>query len=361
MTEVYNFAAGPAVLPASVIKQMQAELPSFKDSGMSVLEISHRSSLYEEMFHQAKSDLRKLMKIPDTYEILFQQGGATLQFTATALNLATKQKRIGLIDSGHWSQRAGQEAQLVGVEVDPVASGQASGYTELPYQLNLTGAYDYLHITTNNTIEGTMYRRLPATEGNLLVGDMSSNILGQSYDVNDFGLIYAGAQKNIGPAGLTIVIVKKDLLGQAQALPAMLDYSKQAKKDSALNTPPVFAIYAAGLVFKWLLDLGGVAAMQERNEKKAALLYDYLDNSTLFKPAVTKVSDRSTTNVPFVTGDEALDARFIKEATAQGLLNLKGHRLVRGMRASLYNAFPYEGVEALVTFMEKFAKTVGEK
>ena len=361
VTEVYNFSAGPAVLPATVIKQIQNDLPSFQASGMSILEISHRSSLYEEMFLQAKHDLRKLMEIPDNYEILFQQGGATLQFTATALNLATKHHRIGLIDSGHWAQRAGQEAKLVGVEVATVATGIDSNYTCLPHELNFERDYDYLHITTNNTIEGTMYRDLPAMAGNVLVGDMSSNILGQQYDVSDFGLIYAGAQKNIGPAGLTIVIVRKDLLGKANDLPAMLDYTKQAKKNSSLNTPPVFAIYAASLVFKWLLDLGGVKVMQALNEKKAQLLYDFLDNSRLFKPAVTIKSDRSITNIPFVTGNSNLDARFISEATQKGLLNLKGHRLVGGMRASLYNAFPYEGVQALVDFMAKFEQTVGAK
>lgn len=360
VTRIYNFAAGPAVLPTSVIKKVQSELLSFQNSGMSVLEISHRSSLYTDMVQEAEADLRTLMDIPANYDVLFQQGGATLQFTAVPLNLANKANCIGLIDSGHWSQRAAEEAKLVGKEINIIASGENSDYTQLPQEIALNQKYDYVHITTNNTIEGTMYCQLPDVENNLLVGDMSSNILGQKYNIRDFGLVYAGAQKNIGPAGLTVVIVRHDLIGQVSGLPSMLDYAKQVAKKSALNTPPVFAIYTAGLVFKWLLELGGVDAIQKLNEQKAQVLYDYLDNSKLFKAAVAKKTDRSTTNIPFVTGDAALDARFVAQATENGLLNLKGHRLVGGMRASLYNAFPLEGVQELVRFMEQFEQTVGD-
>lgn len=363
MTKVYNFSAGPAVLPKEVIKKAQDELTSFKGSQMSVMEISHRSSLYTEMFQKAEEDLRYLMEIPDDYDILFQQGGATLQFTAVPLNLANNYRRIGYIDTGHWSQRAYQEAELLHkFDVDVVASSKDSNYTELVHQVELENKnYDYVHLTTNNTIEGTMYRDLPSgLAGQTIVADMSSNILGQKYNVDDFGLIYAGAQKNIGIAGLTVVIVKRDLIGKVSNLPSMLDYKKQADKQSALNTPPVFAIYMAGLVFEWLKEQDGVAAMQALNEEKSQLLYEYLDNSTLFSSPV-KREDRSLTNIPFVTGNKKLDEKFIAEATSAGLLNLKGHRLVGGMRASLYNAFELEGVKVLVDFMKEFElKNKGE-
>lgn len=354
MTKVYNFSAGPAVLPAPVIKQVQAELPSYHGSGMSILEMSHRSSLYEDLAAQAEANLRDLMAIPDNYDVLFLQGGGTLQFTMAPLNLARHYHRLGIVDSGHWADRAKEEADLLpGIEADVVALSKDEHYTALPTDYHLTGDYDYIHLTLNNTIEGTMYRQLPHLPGQVLVGDMSSNILAQRYQVKDFGMIYAGAQKNIGPAGLTVVIVNHDLLDENQNLPAMLDYVKQAKKHSALNTPPVFAIYVAGLVFKWVQDQGGVDALQKRNEEKAKLLYDYLDNSDLFK-ATAKPADRSITNVPFVTGNEKLDQEFVQKATAAGLLNVKGHRSVGGMRASLYNAMPKAGVEALVEFMKQF-------
>lgn len=354
MTKVYNFSAGPAVLPAPVIKQVQAELPSYHGSGMSILEMSHRSSLYEELAAAAEANLRDLMKIPDDYDVLFLQGGGTLQFTMAPLNLARHYHRIGVVDSGHWAVRAKEEAELLPkMTAEVVATSQEQNYAALPSAYHLSGDYDYIHLTLNNTIEGTMYRQLPQLDGQVLVGDMSSNILAQRYRVADFGMIYAGAQKNIGPAGLTVVIVRHDLLDEKQKLPAMLDYVKQAKKKSALNTPPVFAIYVAGLVFQWVQDQGGVDAMQQRNEEKAQLLYDFLDNSKLFHPTA-KASDRSTTNVPFVTGDAQLDQQFIQAATAAGLLNLKGHRSVGGMRASLYNAMPEAGVEALVNFMKQF-------
>lgn len=358
VTEIYNFSAGPAVMPKSVVKKIQAELPSYKGSGMSIMEISHRSSLYVDMQNEAESNLRQLMNVPDDYDVLFLQGGGTLQFDTIPLNLARKEKTVAVVDSGHWAVRARQEADLLpGISTYAAASGEAENYTKLPYSLNLDKPCDYVHVTLNNTIEGTMYRKLPDVKGNVVVADMSSNILAQRYNVEDFGLIMAGAQKNIGPAGLTVVIVKHSLLDESQKLPSMLDYVKLSKKHSTLNTPPVFAIYAAGLVFKQLLEEGGVDAAQKRNEEKSRLLYEFLDNSKLFKSPVF-ANDRSTTNIPFVTGDEELDRRFIKEADEAGFKNLKGHRLVGGMRASLYNAFPLEGVRALVEFMEKFETEV---
>ncbi|WP_057743430.1 3-phosphoserine/phosphohydroxythreonine transaminase [Liquorilactobacillus capillatus] len=359
MAQIYNFSAGPAVLPAAVVRQVQSELVSYKNSGMSIMEISHRSSLYTEMEAEAERNLRELMRIPDEYDILFLQGGGTLQFTMAPLNFAQKTKQIGFIDSGHWAQRAIEEARLVpGVKAKVVASAKTTNYTSLPKDPVLQKTYDYIHLTLNNTIEGTMYRTLPDLKNQVVVGDMSSNIMAQRYNVKDFDLIYAGAQKNIGPAGLTVVIVKHSLLHTTPELPSMLSYAKQAAKHSALNTPPVFAIYVASLVFKWLLQQGGVDEMQKRNEKKAQLLYDYLDSSSLFSAPVKKAA-RSTTNVPFVTGNAELDQRFVVAAQENGLVNLKGHRLVGGMRASLYNAMPLEGVQKLVEFMESFEQNIG--
>ena len=304
VTEIYNFSAGPAVMPKSVVKKIQAELPSYKGSGMSIMEISHRSSLYVDMQNEAESDLRQLMNVPDDYDVLFLQGGGTLQFDTIPLNLARKEKTVAVVDSGHWAVRARQEADLLpGISTYAAASGEAENYTKLPYSLNLDKPCDYVHVTLNN------------------------------------------------------MIVKHSLLDESQNLPSMLDYVKLSKKHSTLNTPPVFAIYAAGLVFKQLLEEGGVDAAQKRNEEKSRLLYEFLDNSKLFKSPVF-ANDRSTTNIPFVTGDEELDRRFIKEADEAGFKNLKGHRLVGGMRASLYNAFPLEGVRALVEFMEKFETEV---
>ncbi|MFT8424644.1 MAG: 3-phosphoserine/phosphohydroxythreonine transaminase [Liquorilactobacillus sp.] len=355
MAIVYNFSAGPAVMPKEVLEQVQRELLSYKNSGMSVMEISHRSSLFADIQKDAEKNLRMLMNVPDEYDVLFLQGGATLQFTMAPLNLAINKKKIGFVDTGHWSQRAIEEAQVLdGISVNKVASGADSKYTKLP---NIVGPLqedvDYVHITLNNTIEGTAFRTIPYEKQQLVIGDMSSNILGQRYDVRDFGMIYAGAQKNIGPAGLTVVIIRHDLVEKAPELPSMLSYKKLVAKHSTLNTPPVFAIYCAGLVFKWLLAQGGVDEMEKRNRQKAQLLYDFLDSSKLFKSPVD-VESRSLTNVPFITGNAELDNQFITLATANNLVGLKGHRLVGGMRASLYNAFPIEGVKKLITIMEKF-------
>ncbi len=360
LQRVYNFSAGPAVLPAEVVRTVQEELPSYRRSGMSIMEISHRSSLFTDLQETAETDLRKLMQIPDNYDVLFLQGGGTLQFAMTAMNLAVKTKRVGFIDSGHWAQRAMEETALVkGTKAVVIASSKNQKYTQLPKIEPITGQFDYLHLTVNNTIEGTMYHQIPAELKKFpLVGDLSSIILGYNYQVTDFDLIYAGAQKNIGPAGLTVVILKHELLQNAPELPAMLSYPKQVQKHSALNTPPVFAIYVAGLVFKWLLAQGGVAAMQEKNEQKAQLLYAEIENSKLFKSPVA-VEDRSLTNIPFVTGSAQLNQLFVAEAQAVGLLNLKGHRSVGGMRASLYNAMPLAGVKRLVEFMQEFERQHG--
>lgn len=354
---IYNFAAGPATMPKEVINQIKQDLPSYDNSGMSVMEISHRSEMFEKIIDQAKQDLRELLQIPDNYQILFFQGGCTLQFSAAPLNIANHHHKIALLDSGHWAQRAGEEAKLVGVKVDVLDSTKDKKYVELPTLKNFQqDTYDYLHITTNNTIEGSAYYDLPDTGATTLVGDMSSNFLGQQYDISKFGLVMAGAQKNLGIAGLALVIVRDDLIGQVENLPSMLDYQFFADKNSMFNTPPVFAIYAAGLVLKWLKEQGGVAEMEKRNRQKSALLYDFLDNSKLYTAPVVKPY-RSLTNVPFVTGDAQLDAKLISQAAENGLLNIKGYRTVGGMRASLYNAMPYLGVEKLVDFLDKFEKS----
>ncbi|AKP67289.1 3-phosphoserine/phosphohydroxythreonine transaminase [Companilactobacillus ginsenosidimutans] len=353
---IYNFSAGPATMPDPVIAQIKADMPSYKNSGMSVMEISHRSALFDDIINTAEQDMRDLLKIPDNYKVLFFQGGGTLQFTTAPMNLATKYHKIGLLDSGHWADRAGDEAKRVGVKVDVLNSTKDIKYTKLPIIKNLTqDTYDYVHVCLNNTIEGTAYSTLPDTGATTLVGDMSSNFMGQQYNIEDFGAIMAGAQKNLGIAGLTLVIVRDDLIGKVQNLPSMLDYDLFAKKNSMFNTPPVFAIYAAGLVLKWLKEQGGVAEMERRNRAKSDLLYNFLDESKLFTAPVEK-ADRSLVNIPFVTGNPDLDAKLIAEATEAGLLNIKGHRSVGGMRASLYNAMPYEGAQALVDFLDKFEK-----
>lgn len=354
--EVYNFGAGPATMPKQVIQQIRKDLPSYQGSGMSIMEISHRSKIFEEIIGTAEKDLRELLKIPNNYQVLFFQGGCTQQFTAAPLNLGKKYHRIALLDSGHWATRAGIEARLVGMDVDVLASSKESNYTKLPIiKKKPADTYDYLHITTNNTIEGTAYSKLPDVGKLTLVGDMSSNFLGQQYNINDFGAVMAGAQKNLGIAGLTIVIVRNDLLSNNENLPSMLDYQVFAKNKSMFNTPPVFAIYVAGLVLKWVKSQGGLVEMEKRNQTKSNLLYDFLDHSELFTAPVIK-SDRSLTNVVFITGNQKVDQDLISQAASKGLLNIKGHRLVGGMRASLYNSMPLTGVERLVDFLEKFEK-----
>lgn len=352
---VYNFSAGPGVLPATVLDQIQTEMKSFNGSEMSILEISHRSKQYEAMELEAEANLRELMNIGDDYAVLFLHGGGTLQFTNIALNLTDKYHHVAYVDSGHWAQKAMAAAQKIdGLQVDCVKTAE----DHLPAIRPLDDApLDYLHITTNNTIEGTTYHQVPDSVSPL-VADMSSNILAQPYDVNQFDLIYAGAQKNIGPAGMAVVIVKRDRLTSHPELSEIMDYWLEDQKHSALNTPPVFCIYAAGLVFKWLKKLGGVPAIYQQNLKQAKALYDYIDNSKLFNNSVVH-DERSLTNVVFGTGNQRLDQQFITDAADKGLVNLAGHRLVGGMRASLYNAMPTAGVQALITQMKQFEMNHG--
>lgn len=355
MKKTYNFSAGPAVLPRKVLEVVQHELLNYKGSGMSVMELSHRSSLYQDIHNETKHLLKSLLNLNDDFEILFIQGGASLQFTMIPLNFA-KDKIGYYIDGGTWGKRAIEEANIINPKHTVcLASGESSNYTKIPATPEIPNDGAYLHITTNNTIEGTTLYELPQT--NLpLIADMSSNILSVDYDYNQFDLIYAGAQKNLGPAGVCVVAVKNQLLQTINhTLPSMLDYRVYKDNDSLFNTPPTFSIYMLREVLKWVKDLGGVKAMEKRAKQKANLLYDTLDQSKLFDTPV-KGKDRSLNNIPFYTQSDALNKRFLKEAEALGLLNLKGHRLVGGMRASIYNAMPLEGVKALCDFINTFEK-----
>lgn len=355
MERVYNFSAGPAVLPLNVLEKAQEELLSYGASGMSVMEMSHRSQDYKEIIDQAEADFRDLLKIPDSYSVLFLQGGASLQFLMVPLNLMTRYKKAHFVNTGQWSKKAIAEAKLVG-EAHVVASSEDETFSYIPELTPdmFTPDADYVHITSNNTIYGTAYHEIPDTNGLPLVSDMSSCILSEEFDVSKFALFYAGAQKNIGPAGVTIVVARKDLVEAApQALPHMLSYKVQADNGSMFNTPPTYGIYIAGLVFKHLKSIGGVAEMHRIDEYKAKLLYDFIDSSDMFHNPVRK-KDRSIMNVTFVTGDKEKDAAFIAMAKKNGLANLGGHRSVGGMRASLYNAMPVEGVEKLIAVMKQF-------
>lgn len=350
---VYNFAAGPSTLPVEVLEEAQRDLLDFNHTGMSVTEMSHRSKAFMAVNDEAQALLRKLMNIPEDYAVLFVQGGASQQFAAVPLNLMVNGKADYIV-TGNFANKAYEEALKYG-DAAVAASSKDKNYTYIPdmKSVKFRDGIDYVHITTNNTIFGTRYTSLPQSEAPL-VADMSSNILSEVTDVSRFGVIYAGAQKNIAPAGVTIVIAKRSLLGKHKPFcPTMLRYDIQDKNNSLYNTPPCFPIYIAMLVLRRLDKLGGVKAMQEVNEYKAKLLYDFIDGSSLFKNYVNK-PDRSLMNVPFVTGSEELDAKFVKEAAENGLVSLKGHRLVGGMRASIYNAMPVEGVQALVEFMKKF-------
>ena len=357
MNRAINFSAGPGVLPLEVLKKAQEELVDYRGVGMSVMEMSHRSKEYEAIIGGAEQNLRKLMNIPANYKVLFLQGGASMQFAMVPLNLFSAAKRADYISTGAWAKKAISEAKRYGT-VKVVASSEDKNFNYIP-QLSssmFSADADFVHITTNNTIYGTLFSELPDTGKIPLVADMSSNILSQEYDVTKFGLIYAGAQKNMGPAGVTVVIVREDLIGHALSItPTMLDYKIHADEGSMYNTPPCYAIYMAGLVFEWLLEKGGIKAMEKENKQKAALLYDFLDQSKMFKGTVEHKS-RSLMNIPFVTGNEDLDSKFILEASKKGLKQLKGHRSVGGMRASIYNAMPQEGVETLVAFMKEFEK-----
>ena len=355
MARVYNFSAGPAVLPEEVLQEAADEMLDYRGTGMSVMEMSHRSKAYDTIIKEAEADLRELMNIPDNYKVLFLQGGASQQFAMIPMNLM-KNRVADYIVTGQWAKKAYQEASLYG-KANKIASSEDKTFSYIPdcSDLPISEDADYVYICENNTIYGTKFKTLPNTKGKPLVADVSSCFLSEPVDVTKYGVIYGGVQKNIGPAGVVIVIIREDLITEdvLPGTPTMLRYKIHADADSLYNTPPAYGIYICGKVFKWLKKMGGLEAMKERNEKKAKILYDYLDESKLFKGTVRK-EDRSLMNVPFVTGNEELDAKFVKEATAAGFVNLKGHRTVGGMRASIYNAMPIEGVEKLVAFMKDF-------
>ncbi|MBR0075819.1 MAG: 3-phosphoserine/phosphohydroxythreonine transaminase [Synergistaceae bacterium] len=357
MSRVFNFSAGPAALPEEVLRTAQAELLEYKNSGMSVMEMSHRSKDFEDILDQAESDLRTLMNIPDNYKVLFLQGGGCTQFAMIPMNLM-KNKSADYIITGNWSKKAAQEAKIFG-NVNKIASSEDKNFSYVPdlSDLNISENADYVYICQNETIHGTTIRKLPNTKGKILVADLSSMFLSEPVDVSKYGVLWGGVQKNVGPAGVTIVIIREDLIYDdvLPFTPTMLKYKTHSDNKSLYNTPPCFNIYVCGLVFKWLLKLGGTEAMKKINEEKAKILYDFLDSSKIFHGTVEK-KDRSFMNIPFVTGNKELDAEFINAATNAGLKNLKGHRTVGGMRASLYNAMPVEGVKALVEFMADFEK-----
>ncbi len=355
MARVYNFSAGPAVIPESVLKEAAEEMLDYKGSGMSVMEMSHRSKWFDDIIKEAEKDLRELMNIPDNYKVLFLQGGASLQFAAIPMNLM-KNKVADYIVTGQWAKKAFAEAKIYG-QANKIATSEDKVFSYIPdcSDLPISEDADYVYICENNTIYGTKFHELPNTKGKPLVADVSSCFLSEPVDVEKYGVIYAGVQKNAGPAGLQVVIIREDLITDdvLPGTPTMMKYKTQADADSLYNTPPCYDIYICGKIFKWVKEMGGLEAMKAHNEKKANILYDYLDQSEMFSGTVVK-KDRSLMNVPFVTGDADLDAKFVKEATAAGFVNLKGHRTVGGMRASLYNAMPIEGVEKLVEFMKKF-------
>nr|WP_296267452.1 3-phosphoserine/phosphohydroxythreonine transaminase [uncultured Merdimonas sp.] len=357
MSRVYNFSAGPAVLPEEVLREAADEMLDYQGTGMSVMEMSHRGKTFPHILDTAEADLRELMNIPDNYKVLFLQGGASLQFAMIPMNLM-KNRTADFILTGQWSKKAYQEAKKYG-KANVIASSEDRTFSYIPdcSDLPVSEDADYVYICENNTIYGTKYKELPNTKGKTLVADVSSCFLSEPVDVTKYGLIYGGVQKNIGPAGVVIVIIREDLITEdvLPGTPTMMQYKTHADAGSLYNTPPAYGIYICGKVFQWLKRMGGLTAMKERNEKKAKILYDYLDQSSMFHGTVVP-KDRSLMNVPFVTGNQELDAKFIKEAEASGFVNLKGHRTVGGMRASIYNAMPIEGVKALTEFMEKFEK-----
>ncbi len=356
MSRVYNFSAGPSVLPESVLKTAADEMIDYKGSGQSVMEMSHRSKVYDAIIKEAEALLREVMEIPDNYKVLFLQGGASSQFAMIPLNLMTKSGKADYVVTGQWAKKAAKEAARYG-NVNIVASSEDKTFSYIPKldKSTFTPDADYFHICMNNTIYGTVYNELPECGDVPLVADISSCILSGPMDVSKFGVLYAGAQKNMAPAGLTVVIIREDLIGNAQEItPTMFNYQTHADNDSMFNTPPCYTIYMAKLVLEWIKnEIGGLDKMYELNLKKAQLLYDFLDSSKLFKGTVVK-EDRSLMNVPFVTGDADLDAEFIKACTEAGIVNIKGHRSVGGMRASIYNAMPIEGVEKLIEVMKEF-------
>ncbi|WP_024348269.1 3-phosphoserine/phosphohydroxythreonine transaminase [Lacrimispora indolis] len=361
MSRVYNFSAGPAMLPEDVLREAAEEMLDYRGCGMSVMEMSHRSKMFETIIGDAEADLRDLLKIPDNYKVLFLQGGASQQFAMVPMNLF--KNRVGdYIITGQWAKKAYQEAKLYGT-ANAIASSADKTFSYIPEvsDLPISEDADYVYICENNTIYGTKFKTLPNTKGKTLVADLSSCFLSEPVDVSKYGLIFAGAQKNVGPAGVVIAIIREDLITEdvLPGTPTMLRYKTHANEKSLYNTPPAYGIYICGKVFQWLKKRGGLEAMKEFNEKKAALLYDYLDQSQMFTGTVVK-EDRSLMNVPFVTGNEELDALFVKESKAAGFENLKGHRSVGGMRASIYNAMPMEGVEKLVSFMKDFEEKHGK-
>ena len=358
MSRVYNFSAGPSTLPESVLQKAGAEIMDYHGSGQSVMEMSHRSKWFDDIIKEAEKLMRELYKVPDNYKVLFLQGGASAQFSAIPLNFMNGSGKADYIITGQWAKKAFQEAQKYG-DVVAAASSADKTFTYIPKTKpeDFRDDADYVYICENNTIYGTKFKELPNTKGKTLVADVSSCFLSEPHDVEKYGVLYGGVQKNIGPAGVVIAIIREDLIRDdvLPGTPTMLKYKTQADKGSLYNTPPCYGIYICGKVFKWLKKQGGLAAMKEHNEKKAKILYDYLDQSEMFKGTVVP-KDRSLMNVPFVIGDKDLEAKFVKEADAAGFVNLKGHRTVGGMRASIYNAMPIEGVEALVEFMKKFEK-----
>ena len=359
MDRVYNFSAGPAVLPEEVLQEAADEMLNYRGCGMSVMEMSHRGKIFDGIIKEAEADLRDLLQIPDNYKVLFLQGGAWTQFAAVPMNLMRNHCAAYII-TGQWAKKAWQEARKYGDAV-AVASSEDKTFSYIPdcSDLDIPEEADYVYICENNTIYGTKFKELPNTKGHDLVADVSSCFLSEPVDITKYAVMYGGVQKNIGPAGVVIAIIREDLIRDdvLPGTPTMLKWKTQADNDSLFNTPPAYGIYICGKVFKWIKKQGGLAAMKERNEKKAKLLYDFLDSSSLFKGTVRK-EDRSLMNVPFVIGDKELEACFIKEAEANGLMSLKGHRSVGGMRASIYNAMPYEGVEKLVNFMKDFEARV---
>ncbi len=355
MARVYNFSAGPSMLPEEVLKTAAEEMLEYGTSGQSVMEMSHRSKEYQAIFDEAEADIREIMNIPDDYAVLFLQGGASTQFAMLPLNLMNKNNKADFIVTGQWANKAQKEAERYGA-ARVVASSKDKTFSYIPKVTadDIDKDADYVHICFNNTIYGTKYNYIPETGNVPLIADISSCILSEPIDVTKFGVLYAGAQKNVAPAGVTIVIIRKDLIGNAMDItPTMLNYTTHYENGSMFNTPPCYAIYIAGLTFKWIKKMGGLEKMKELNEKKAKILYDFLDNSKMFKGTVVP-EDRSLMNVPFITGNDELDAKFVAESKKAGFVNLKGHRSVGGMRASIYNAMPIEGVEKLVEFMKKF-------
>ena len=360
MSRVYNFSAGPAVLPEEVLNEAAEEMLDYRGCGMSVMEMSHRSKMFENIIQEAESDLRDLLEIPENYKVLFLQGGASQQFAMIPMNLM-KNRVADYIVTGQWAKKAWQEAQKYG-KANKIASSEDKTYSYIPdcSDLPISPDADYVYICENNTIYGTKFKKLPNTKGKTLVADVSSCFLSEPVEVSKYGILYGGVQKNIGPAGMVISIIREDLITEdvLPGTPTMLTFKTHADAGSMYNTPNCYCIYMCGKVFKWLKKMGGLSAMKERNERKAKILYDFLDSSSLFKGTVVP-EDRSLMNVPFITGNKELDAKFVKEAQEAGFENLKGHRTVGGMRASIYNAMPVEGVEALVNFMKNFEKENG--